>query len=137
MPLEKEFHRRLWDQRGNGTSYERNITKSSMTVEQFIATLDGLVEAVRKHLGKTKVAIFGHSRGSALGGALRRTFPGKAFRCMKCRQCPARITSSLIAASGVFESAGTFQLLLLFLCQWPNRFTFARLRHERNNTGAQ
>jgi pimeloyl-ACP methyl ester carboxylesterase len=48
-----------------------------MTVEQFIADLDGLVEAVRKRLGKTKVAIFGHSRGSALGVLYAARFPEK------------------------------------------------------------
>src|SRR5262249_11648505 len=40
------------------------ISKSSMTVEQFMADLNELVEAVSNRLGKGKVAIFGHSWGS-------------------------------------------------------------------------
>ena len=48
-----------------------------MTVEQFISDLDELVEAVRKRLSKTKVAIFGHSWGSVLGRALCRALPGE------------------------------------------------------------
>jgi pimeloyl-ACP methyl ester carboxylesterase len=38
-----------------------------MTVAQFIADLDELVDFVRGRLGKDKVAILGHSWGSALG----------------------------------------------------------------------
>ena len=66
-PLEKSFTVVYWDQRGAGKSFDRKIPRSSMTVEQFIADLDELVETVRKRVGKHKVAIFGHSWGSALG----------------------------------------------------------------------
>lgn len=48
-----------------------------MTVAQFIADLDELVDAVRKRLGKDKVAIYGHSWGSALGVLYAARFPEK------------------------------------------------------------
>jgi pimeloyl-ACP methyl ester carboxylesterase len=48
-----------------------------MTVEQFIADLDELVEAMRKRFGKKKVAIYGHSWGSALGVLYAARFPQK------------------------------------------------------------
>ena len=48
-----------------------------MTVEQFISDLDELVDAVCERLGKTKVAIFGHSWGSALGVLYAARFPEK------------------------------------------------------------
>ena len=76
-PLEKSFTVVYWDQRGAGRSFDRNIPRSSMTVEQFISDLDELVEAVRKRLGKTKVALFGHSWGSALGVLYAARFPEK------------------------------------------------------------
>jgi len=76
-PLEKSFTVVNWDQRGTGKSFDRRIPKSSMTVEQFIADLDDLVDAVRKRLGKNKVAIFGHSWGSALGVLYAARFPEK------------------------------------------------------------
>ncbi len=76
-PLEKSFTVVYWDQRGAGKSFDRNIPRSSMTVEQFIADLDELVEAVCKRVGKTKVAIFGHSWGSALGVLYAARFPEK------------------------------------------------------------
>ncbi len=76
-PLEKSFTIVNWDQRGTGKSYDRRIPRSSMTVEQFIADLDQLVDAVRNRLGKDNVVIFGHSWGSALGVLYAARFPEK------------------------------------------------------------
>jgi pimeloyl-ACP methyl ester carboxylesterase len=76
-PLEKSFTVVYWDQRGAGKSFDRSIPRSSMTVEQFVSDLDELVDAVCTRLGKTKVAIFGHSWGSALGVLYAARFPEK------------------------------------------------------------
>lgn len=75
--LEKSFTVVYWDQRGAGKSFNPKIAKSSMTVEQFIADLDELVNAVRARLGHRKVVIFGHSWGSALGALYAARFPEK------------------------------------------------------------
>ena len=48
-----------------------------MTIEQFVADLDELVDAVRERLGKDKVAIYGHSWGTALGVLYAARFPEK------------------------------------------------------------
>jgi pimeloyl-ACP methyl ester carboxylesterase len=53
-PLEKSFTVVYWDQRGAGKSFDRHIPRSSMTVEQFIADLDELVDAVCRRVGRTK-----------------------------------------------------------------------------------
>ena len=45
-PLEKRFTVVYWDQRGAGKSFDPNIPKSTMTVEQFIVDLDALVDAM-------------------------------------------------------------------------------------------
>jgi pimeloyl-ACP methyl ester carboxylesterase len=76
-PLEKSFTVVYWDQRGAGKSAHRDIPRSSMTVEQFIADLDELVRDVCERLGKTNVAIFGHSWGSVLGPLYAARFPEK------------------------------------------------------------
>ena len=76
-PVEKTFTVVYWDQRGSGKSFGSKIPRSSMTVEQFIADLDELVEAVCKRVGKKRVAIFGHSWGSALGVLYAARFPEK------------------------------------------------------------
>jgi len=75
--LEKSFTVVYWDQRGTGKSFDASIPKSSMTVEQFIADLNELVDAVRARLGKSTVTIFGHSWGSALGVLYAARFPEK------------------------------------------------------------
>ena len=75
--LEKSFTVVSWDQRGTAKSFDRKIPRSSMTVEQFIADLEELVEGVCKRVGKTKVAIFGYSWGSALGVLYAARFPQK------------------------------------------------------------
>src|SRR5262249_8338646 len=54
-PLEKTFTVVYWDQRGTGKSFDSKTSRSSMTVEQFIADLDELAEAVCKCVGKKKV----------------------------------------------------------------------------------
>jgi pimeloyl-ACP methyl ester carboxylesterase len=76
-PLERSFTVVYWDQRGAGRSFDRTIPRSSMSVEQFVSDLDDLVDAVCTRLGKTKVVLFGHSWGSALGVLYAARFPEK------------------------------------------------------------
>lgn len=86
-PLEKRFTVVYWDQRGTGKSFDRRIPRSSMTVEQFIADLDELVDAVCKRVVQNKVAIFGHSWGSALGVLYAARFPQKVAAHVGSGQC--------------------------------------------------
>jgi pimeloyl-ACP methyl ester carboxylesterase len=76
-PLENTFTVVYWDQRGSGKSFDSRIPRSTMTVEQFIADLDELVDAVCGRVGKQRVAIFGHSWGAALGVLYAARFPEK------------------------------------------------------------
>ena len=76
-PLERHFIVVHWDQRGTGKSFDRHIPRSSMTLDQFVADLDELVDIVRRRFGKEKVAILGHSWGSALGAIYAARFPEK------------------------------------------------------------
>jgi pimeloyl-ACP methyl ester carboxylesterase len=75
--LERHFTVVNWDQRGAGRSFDRRIPKSSMTLDQFVADLDELVDTVRWRFGKEKVAILGHSWGSTLGAIYASRFPEK------------------------------------------------------------
>jgi pimeloyl-ACP methyl ester carboxylesterase len=75
--LEHSFTVIYWDQRGAGKSFHRGIAKSSMTVEQFIADLNELVDLVCARLGQRTVVIFGHSWGSTLGALYAARFPEK------------------------------------------------------------
>jgi pimeloyl-ACP methyl ester carboxylesterase len=85
-PLESHFTVVYWDQRGTGKSFRGDIDRSSMTVEQFIADLDDLVEVVRTRLGQDRVTIFGHSWGSALGALYAARFPEKVALYIGCEQ---------------------------------------------------
>lgn len=75
--LEKHFIAVNSDQRGTRTSYDAGIPASSMTVERLIADLDELIDVVRHRFGKDRVAIFGHSWGTALGVLYASRYPGK------------------------------------------------------------
>ena len=59
----------MWDQRGEGKSFERSgaSVKDTMTLAQL--TKDGaeLAEYLTRHLHKRKIILLGHSWGSALG----------------------------------------------------------------------
>lgn len=75
--LEQTFTMLYWDQRGAGRSYAPTLARSSMTVAQFIADLDELVELARARFGKHVVTLLGHSWGSALGVLYAARFPEK------------------------------------------------------------
>jgi pimeloyl-ACP methyl ester carboxylesterase len=75
--LERGFTVIYWDQRGAGRSFNRKISRSSMTVAQFVADLNELVDTVRARLGKTQVVLFGHSWGSVLGALYAARYPDK------------------------------------------------------------
>jgi pimeloyl-ACP methyl ester carboxylesterase len=75
--LEKSFTVVYWDQRGAGKSFNRRIRTSSMTVAQFVADLDELVDTTRARLRMKQVALLGHSWGSALGVLYAARFPDK------------------------------------------------------------
>ncbi len=85
MPLFRKFNSALedgftvvyWDQRGAGKSFNRKVPKESLTVEQFVADLDELVDWVRVRLSREKVVILGHSWGSVLGVLYCARFPEK------------------------------------------------------------
>jgi pimeloyl-ACP methyl ester carboxylesterase len=57
-----------------------------MTVEQFISDLDELVDTVCRRCSKSKVTIFGHSWGSALGPLYASRFPDKVAAYVGCGQ---------------------------------------------------
>jgi len=75
--VENAFTVVYWDQRGAGRSFSRAIPDASMTVDRFVADLEELVDHVRRRLAKDKVAIFGHSWGSALGTLYAERHPEK------------------------------------------------------------
>jgi pimeloyl-ACP methyl ester carboxylesterase len=94
-PLEKSFTVVYWDQRGTGKSFDSKISRCFMTVRQFIADLDELVDAVCNRVGKKNVAIFGHSWGFCSRRALCRTLPRKG-RGLRRQRTDRRLASGRV-----------------------------------------
>ncbi len=75
--LEQHYTVVYWMQRGTSKSFDRRMPASSLTIEQFIADLDELVEMLRARFGKKNVVLYGHSWGSVLGVLYASRFPEK------------------------------------------------------------
>ena len=79
IALEAAYTVVYWDQRGAGRSYNKSIPPDSMTVDQFVADLDELVDSLRAEFAVPRVVILGHSWGSMLGVLYAARFPDKVF----------------------------------------------------------
>lgn len=65
--LEKHFLMVYWEQRGAGRSYHSDISRDSMSIDQFERDLDQVVDLVKRRFGKNKVILLAHSWGTVLG----------------------------------------------------------------------
>jgi len=65
--LEDDFVVVHWDQRGAGKSFDSATPAATMTLEQYIADIDVLVDHLRAKFGRSRIALLGHSWGSLLG----------------------------------------------------------------------
>ena len=88
-----------WDQRGAGRSYDPKADPAQLTVDRHIADLDVVVEQLRARYGKRKVALVGHSWGSALGLLYANRHPGKVSVVVGVNQ----FVSGLGAQQGQYE----------------------------------
>jgi pimeloyl-ACP methyl ester carboxylesterase len=132
--LEKAFTVVYWDQRGTGRSYHASIPRSSMTVEQFIADLDELVELVCKRLAKQKGVLLGHSWGSALGVLYAARFPARVAAYVGVAQMgdwPASELASYAKAVAEAERQGNRAVLKKLRAIGPPPHDADRLFIER------
>ncbi len=74
---EKQFTVVQWDQRGAGKTFRKNgaATAPSITLSQIVKDGVELSDYLRKHLGKNKIIIVGHSFGSIVGLQMARAKP--------------------------------------------------------------
>ena len=67
LVLENYFTVCWWEQRGAGLSYSSDILPETMTFEQLISDTLEVTNYLRKHFGKEKIYLMGHSGGSFIG----------------------------------------------------------------------
>jgi pimeloyl-ACP methyl ester carboxylesterase len=74
---QKYFTLVMWNQRGEGKSLERSgsAIAPTMTIPQMAEDGIAVTEYLRKHLGKNRVILLGHSWGSILGTEIVRRRP--------------------------------------------------------------
>ncbi len=65
--LEANFIVVQWDQRGAAKSFDPDLTKDDLQVENFIADTLELTDLLRTRFNQDKIFLHGHSWGSALG----------------------------------------------------------------------
>jgi pimeloyl-ACP methyl ester carboxylesterase len=76
-PWEKHFSMVQWDERGAGRTLRKSgpVVAPTITVDRMVQDGIELAEYLRKHLGKEKIIIVGHSFGSILGTRMARARP--------------------------------------------------------------
>jgi pimeloyl-ACP methyl ester carboxylesterase len=65
--LEKNFVVVVWDQRGSGKSFSKDLTEEEMRTDKFVDDTIALTNHLRARFNQDKIFLLGHSWGSALG----------------------------------------------------------------------
>jgi pimeloyl-ACP methyl ester carboxylesterase len=65
--LETKFRLVIWDQRGAGLSFNKNISETSMTLEQLVKDTKQIVLWLKEEVVYSKLYVLGHSYGATLG----------------------------------------------------------------------
>ena len=94
-----------WDQRGAGRSYSRSIPPDTMTVGQFLADTDAVVDTLRQRFGRDRVALLGHSWGSALGALYAARHPDKLLAYLGTAQVASMPDGEATAYKAVLGEA--------------------------------
>ena len=94
-----------WDQRGAGNSYSENISKETMTIEQFQLDAIELIELLKSRFHQEKIYLIGHSWGALLGINIVYLFPDHFYAYIGIGQVVEYSESRKIAHNFVLEHA--------------------------------
>ena len=82
--VEEHFTVAWWDQRATGLSYDPDMPRSTMTVDQFVADTLAVTDYLRDRFGRNKIYLLGHSWGSFIGIQAAQRAPERLHN----HQCP-------------------------------------------------
>jgi pimeloyl-ACP methyl ester carboxylesterase len=106
LSLENHFTVVNWDQRGAGKSYGAMKDRNSMHMDQVVDDAIELSELLAKRFGKKKIAIAGHSWGSAIGVLAVAKRPGLFNAYIGIGQVADVMESEKISYEWTLEQAG-------------------------------
>ncbi len=101
--LEDYFTVVWWDQRGAGLSYNANIHKESMTLEQMISDTKEVTNYLRKRFSQEKIYLMGRSGGSFIGVHVAAQAPGLYHAYIGMAQMSNQLESERLAYEYMVE----------------------------------
>lgn len=106
-PWEKYFSVVQWDQRGAGRTLRKSgrAVAPTITVDRMVQDGIELTEYLRKHLGKEKIIIVGHSFGSILGVRMAKARPDLFCAYVGTGQVADSARSSSVAYDALLKKA--------------------------------
>jgi pimeloyl-ACP methyl ester carboxylesterase len=106
-PWEKYFSVVQWDQRGAGRTLRKSgrAVAPTITVDRMVQDGIELTEYLRKHLGKEKIIIVGHSFGSILGVRMAKARPDLFYAYVGTGQVADATRSSSVAYNALLKKA--------------------------------
>lgn len=90
--LEKYFTVVLWEQRGTGKSYSKELTPEMMTIDRMVQDTGEVMKYLLEKFGQPKLFLVGHSWGSMLGILAVQAYPDYIYAYAGSGQeiCPAK-----------------------------------------------
>jgi len=106
-PWENYFTVVQWDQRGAGRTLRKSgpAVAPTITLDRMVQDGIELAEYLRKHLGKEKIILLGHSFGSILGVRMARARPGLFYAYVGTGQVADSTRSYSVAYDALLKQA--------------------------------
>lgn len=95
--LENYFTVVWWEQRGSGLSYNADIPRETMTLEQLISDTKEVTNYLLKRFGKEKIYLMGHSGGTLIGIQVAARAPELYFAYIGVAQIANQLKSEMQA----------------------------------------
>lgn len=103
--LENHFLVAYLDQRGTGRSFDPQADPRRLTIARHLADLDAVVDHLRSEHRQAKVALVGHSWGSALGLFYAQAYPDKVSAFIGVGQATSELARQAAQHQFVREAA--------------------------------